>query len=132
MEFVIKLLPTASFFGKIQVENVYFYCLYCTNDMTKEELYDEAVALYEKGDLDNAIEKMNALSLQYPEYALPHTALSVWYYKRGALEESMAHAKKTAELEPNDPFSYVALSLLAQRAGDHAVAEEALFKSQYI
>ena len=100
--------------------------------MTKEELYDEAVAVYENGDLDGAIEKMNALSLQFPDYALPHTALSVWYFKRGNNVESLAHAKKTAELEPNDPFSYVALSLLAQRAGDHAIAEAALYKSQFM
>lgn len=100
--------------------------------MTKEELYDEAVAVFENGDLDGAIEKMNALSLQYPDFALPHTALSVWYFKRGLNDESLAHAKKTAELEPEDPFSYVALSLLAQRAGEHAVAEDALFKSRYM
>ncbi len=100
--------------------------------MTKEELYDQAVAVYENGDLEGAIEKMNQVCLEYPDFALPHTALSVWYYKRGLNNESLAHAKKMAELEPEDPFSYVALSLLAQKAGEHAIAEDALFKSRYM
>ena len=100
--------------------------------MTKEERYDEAVAVYENGDQDGACEKMSQLCLDFPDFSLPHIALSVWRFKKGEFEDSLAHAKKVAELEPEDQFSYVALSILAQRAGDHSTAEEALMKSRFM
>lgn len=100
--------------------------------MTKEERYDEAAAIYENGDLDAAFEKMNQLCLDFPDFSLPHTALSVWCFKKGLYEDSLAHARKFADLEPEDQFSYVALSILAQRAGDHATAEDALMKSRFM
>jgi Flp pilus assembly protein TadD len=34
----------------------------------------------------------------------------------GQHEEAIAHARKACELEPNDPFSFTALSVTYQRA----------------
>ncbi|MDO4424646.1 MAG: hypothetical protein Q4D17_02635, partial [Planctomycetia bacterium] len=40
------------------------------------------------------------------------------------------HAELVCELEPEDPFSFTAMSALAIKSGNHAAAEEALHKAQ--
>jgi hypothetical protein len=59
--------------------------------------------------------------------------------KLGRHEEAIEHARQVCELEPNDPFSYTALSVTYQRAyagtGNHAyiqLAEEAMARSHMI
>jgi Flp pilus assembly protein TadD len=61
-----------------------------------------------------------------PSYALAHTALSVFYGRLGRHEEAVAHGRKVCELEPDDPFSFVSLSIVCQKAGRNAEAEEAM------
>ena len=49
-------------------------------------------------------------------YALPHSALAVVLQKLGRHDEAIQHARRVCELEPNDPFSFTALSVTYQRA----------------
>ena len=51
-----------------------------------------------------------------PNYALAHSALAVVLQKLGKHEEAIQHAQEACELEPNDPFSFTALSVTYQRA----------------
>ncbi len=62
----------------------------------------------------------------HPDYALAHAGLSVFYGKLGRHDEAVEHAQKVCQLEPEDPFSYMALSLTCQRAGRNADAEQAM------
>ncbi len=94
------------------------------------ELYDEAVAVQQQGDLDGAIEKLHALLEQDPSYALAHAALAVFYEKKEEHDKAVEHAKKVCELESEDPFSYVALSLICQKAGRIAEAEDAMWRAR--
>ena len=55
-----------------------------------------------------------------------HAALSVFYGKLGRQDEAIEHAQKVCELEPDDPFSFMAMSLICQRAGRLPEAEQAL------
>jgi Flp pilus assembly protein TadD len=48
----------------------------------------------------------------------------VVYTKLGQHEEAIKHGLKVVELEPNDPFSYTAMSVTYQRAGRIPEAEE--------
>jgi len=88
--------------------------------------YDEAVALHQAGKLDEAVGKLESLIADAPDYALAHAALGVYYGKLGRHGEAVDHARRVCELEPDDPFSYMAMSLICQRAGRLPEAEEAL------
>jgi tetratricopeptide (TPR) repeat protein len=106
---------------------------------TNEELYDEADRLKDQGQLDAAIGKLNELLAQDDAYALAHAALAVMYGKSGRHEDAIRHGQRVCELEPNDPFSFTAMSVTYQRAfaggGNHAyiqLAEEAMARSRMI
>ena len=79
-------------------------------------LYDEADKLKDEGKLEEAAAKLNEALAADPNYALAHSALAVVLQKLGRHEEAIQHAQKVCELEPNDPFSFTALSVTYQRA----------------
>jgi Flp pilus assembly protein TadD len=93
---------------------------------TVDELYDEAVQLQQNGQLEAAVGKLEELVAAHPDYALGHAALSVFYGKQDRHDEAIEHGQKVCQLEPDDPFSYMALSLICQRAGRIADAEQAM------
>jgi tetratricopeptide (TPR) repeat protein len=79
-------------------------------------LYDEADKLKDAGELDAAVAKLNEALEADPKYALSHAAMAVVLQKLGRHDEAIQHAQKVCELEPNDPFSFTALSVTFQRA----------------
>ena len=79
-------------------------------------LYDEADKLKDAGKLDEAVAKLNEALATDANYALAHSALAVVLQKLGRHEEAIQHAQKVCELEPDDPFSFTALSVTFQRA----------------
>ena len=103
------------------------------------KLYDEADRLKAEGNLEAAAAKLkDALALD-GKYALAHSALAVVLQRLGQHEEAIAAAKRVTELEPNDPFSYTALSVTYQRAyagtqqmGYIRLAEEAMEQSRIL
>lgn len=97
---------------------------------TIEELYDEAIKIQQEGKLEEAVNKLQSLVEQAPDYALAHAALSVFYGKLEKYDEAVEHGKKVCELEPTDPFSFVALSLICQKAGQMGEAETALMQAR--
>ena len=106
---------------------------------TIDELYDEADRLKNEGKLEEAIARLQELLGQDDAYALSHSALGVLYGKIGKHEEAVKHAQRVCELEPNDPFSFTALSVILQRAfaGTNdsqfiQLAEDAMARSQML
>jgi tetratricopeptide (TPR) repeat protein len=99
---------------------------------TKEELYDEAIALQQEGKMDEAIAKLETLAQEQSDYALAHAALSVFYNRLQDFDKSVEHGRRVCELEPSDPFSFVAMSLLCQKAGKIEEAEQALFQARQV
>lgn len=79
-------------------------------------LYDEADQLKAEGKLDEATAKLEELLALDPNYGLAHSALAVVLQRLGKHEAAIQHALRVTELEPNDPFSYTALSVTYQRA----------------
>jgi len=93
---------------------------------TPDTLYDEAIALQESGKLDEAVKRLEELAQSHPDFSLAHAALSAFYSKQGRHGEAVDQAMLVCQLDPDDPFSYMAKSLICQRAGMVPEAEEAM------
>ncbi len=93
---------------------------------TTDELYDAAIELQQAGRLEEAVGKLEALAAAAPDFALAHAALGVFYGKLERHDEAVEHARKVCQLEPEDPFSFMAMSLICQRAGRIPEAEQAM------
>jgi tetratricopeptide (TPR) repeat protein len=79
-------------------------------------IYDEGERLKDEGKLTEAVEKyLEALEAD-SSFALAHLALAVVYGRLGDHEKAVQHGERACELEPEDPFSYTAMSVTYQRA----------------
>jgi Flp pilus assembly protein TadD len=83
---------------------------------TADELYQEAESLKDAGKNEEAVSKLNELLTQDESCSLAHMALAVIYGKLDKHEDAIRHAEKACELEPNDAFSFTAMSVTYQRA----------------
>jgi len=101
-----------------------------SENQTKEERYDHAIACRETGDLKTAVSVLERLAEDYPDYALAHLGLAVFYWKLARLDDSIREASRACELSVDDPFYFTALSSLAIKCGHRKTAEEALAKAQ--
>jgi len=99
---------------------------------TTDEMYDEANAMKEQGDLKGAVAKLKEAIEIDPDHVLSHSALAVHLQKLGELEDAIRHALKVTELEPGEAFSFVQLSVIYQRCGKIPEAEEAMARSHMI
>jgi tetratricopeptide (TPR) repeat protein len=79
-------------------------------------LYDQADKLKDEGKIEESAAKLQEALTADPSYGLAHSALAVVLQKLGKHEEAIDHARRACELEPNDPFSFTALSVTYQRA----------------
>ena len=98
---------------------------------TPDQLYDEATALRDAGDKEAAIAKLDEAVAIDPNHTLSHGMLAKLHADLAHTDPAIHHARKVVELEPNDVFSYTALSVIYQRCGRIAEAEEAKAKAYY-
>ncbi len=101
------------------------------------QLYDEADRLKDDGQYEAAIEKLQSLLAIDDGYVLAHSALAVVFGKVNQHDKAIEHGVRVSELEPNDSFSWTALSVTYQRAfagtNEHKyiqMAEDAMAKSK--
>jgi Tfp pilus assembly protein PilF len=92
---------------------------------TPNELYDQAVDLKDQGDREGAIARLESALEADPKFAIAHGMLAKLYVDLAEAEKAIYHAKKVVELEPDDTFSYTALSVIYQRCGRIPEAEHA-------
>ena len=97
-----------------------------------DDMYDEANQLKEQGDLDGAVAKLQEILTVDPQHALTHSALAVHLQKLDRPDEAIEHALKVVELQPDDAFSFMQLSVIYQRCGKIPDAEEAMFQARQI
>lgn len=93
---------------------------------SSDELYGQAEQLKEAGKLDEAATVLEQLLAQDANFALAHSALAVIYGRLKRHDDAVRHGLKVCELEPNEPFSFVAMSVTFQRAGKIPEAEDAM------
>lgn len=94
--------------------------------------YDQAILLHETGRTAEAIEQLQAILKTDANFTLAHSAISFLFGKLERYEEALTHARRVSELEPNDPFSFVALSLMCQKAGQIREAEQAAMSARQL
>ncbi len=92
---------------------------------TPNELYDQATDLRDKGDKEGAVAILEEAVAADPNFAIGHGLLAKLYVDLARPEKAIEHAKKVVEIEPEDSFSYTALSVIYQRCGKIPEAEEA-------
>ena len=98
---------------------------------TPDTLYDEAIELQQAGKVDEAIKRLEDLAKSQPEFALAHAALSAFYSKQARHDEAIEQAELVCKLDADDPFSFMAKSIVCQRAGLIREAEEAMAEAQH-
>ncbi len=99
---------------------------------TNEELYREYERLKDEGKLDEAAQQLETLLSQDDTFALAHSALAVLYGRLNRHEDAIKHGLRVCELEPNEPFSFTAMSVTFQRAGKIPEAEDAMAKARML
>jgi Tfp pilus assembly protein PilF len=92
---------------------------------TPNELYDQAAALRDNGDKPAAIAKLEEAVALDPSFSIGHGMLAKLYVDIADADKAIEHARKVVELEPDDAFSYTALSVIYQRCGKIPEAEHA-------
>ena len=92
---------------------------------TPDQLYDQAVELRDAGDKPGAIAKLDEAIAIDPKFVIGHGMLAKLYSDIAESDKAIEHAKKVVELEPDDTFSYTALSVIYQRCGKIPEAEHA-------
>lgn len=97
---------------------------------TNEELYREYERLKDEGKLPEAAEQLEKLLAQDDKFALAHSALAVVYGRLNRHDDAIKHGLKVCELEPNEPFSFTAMSVTFQRAGKIPEAEDAMARAR--
>ena len=83
---------------------------------TAVELYNEGDKLKDEGKYEEAIAKFEEALAQDENYPLAHFALAVVYGRVGRHLDAVRHGERACELEPDDPFSFTAMSVTYQRA----------------
>ena len=92
---------------------------------TPNELYDQAADLRDQGDKEAAVAKLEEAVALDPAFAIGHGMLAKLYADLAKADKAIEHALKVAELEPDDAFSFTALSVIYQRCGRIPEAEHA-------
>jgi Flp pilus assembly protein TadD len=92
---------------------------------TPDELYDQASDLRDKGDKEEAVNLLKEAVRIDPGFTIGHGMLAKLCADLARGDEAIEHAKRVVELEPNDTFSYTALSVVYQRCGKIREAEDA-------
>jgi Flp pilus assembly protein TadD len=92
---------------------------------TPNQLYDEATDRRDQGDKPGAIAKLEEAIALDANFALGHGLLAKLYADLAEADKAIEHARKVVELEPDDAFSYTALSVIYQRCGRIPEAEHA-------
>ncbi len=92
---------------------------------TPNELYDQAADKRDQGDKEGAVAILEEAVAIDPNFALAHGMLAKLYADLARAEQAIEHARKVVELEPDDSFSYTAMSVIYQRCGRIPEAEHA-------
>jgi Flp pilus assembly protein TadD len=88
-----------------------------------QELYDEAMLDFSRGDFDIAISKLQHVLQTDPTHFDAQLGLGMAYYRKGNYATAVAEGHKAEKLRPHDQLVHTNLSLFYMKLGDKATAE---------
>lgn len=88
--------------------------------------YDEAIALYQEGNLEGSLESLNRAIELSPEWAQSYYARGRVYDVLGEYESAIEDYSNTIELDPEGPFPYYYRAILYNRLNEYDLAIEDL------
>jgi tetratricopeptide (TPR) repeat protein len=97
---------------------------------TQNEVYKEGVKLKDEGKYEEAMAKLQQAYAMDEQNTLPLHAMVQCLTELARHEEAIATGQKIITIEPDDQFSYIALSRAYQRSGMIPEAEMAMMQGQ--
>lgn len=88
-----------------------------------QELYDEAMFAFSRGEYEGAIARLQAVLQQDPQHFDAQLALGMAYYRQGNYPAAIVEGHKAERLKPHEQLVHTNLSLFYVKAGDKAAAE---------
>ena len=88
-----------------------------------QEIYDEAMLDFSRGEYDTAVAKLKSVLQAEPEHFDAQLALGMAYYRKGEYTTAIAEGQKAERLRPHDQLVHTNLSLFYMKAGDKTTAE---------
>ena len=108
------------------------------SSITPLEQYDACIELHRAGDVVQAVEMLQRITVEYPDFSLAYNALAAFHKKQNNTDTAIEYMEKYCALEPNDPFGFSVLSSYCIAIDRREQAEEALgranelqFKAQF-
>jgi tetratricopeptide (TPR) repeat protein len=90
---------------------------------------DRSNELIQKGEIKQAIDRLNKAIAIYPQYALAYNNLGVLYSRLGDRVHENEVLQKAISVNPNFALAYVNLGRMDMQANDYAAAEAAFSKA---
>jgi Flp pilus assembly protein TadD len=91
--------------------------------MTPQELHDDAMFDFSRGEFARAITKFQAVLAVDPAYFDAQLALGMAFYRAGDLTAAIAEGHKAEQLRPKEQLVHTNLSLFYMKSGDKVTAE---------
>ncbi len=88
-----------------------------------QEQFDDAMFEFSTGNCDRAIEGLQAILAQDPEYFDAQLSLGGAYYAKGDYTAAIAEGHKAEKMKPHDQLVHTNLSRAYMKAGDKKTAE---------
>lgn len=91
--------------------------------MSLQEQFDEAMFEFSTGHGDAAIQRLQAILAEDPDYFDAQLALGGAYFAQGDFAAAIAEGHKAEKMRPNDQMVHTNLSRAYMKAGDTKTAE---------
>src|SRR5271154_4086015 len=88
-----------------------------------QEQFDEAMFEFSTGRCDGAIERLQAILAQDPDYFDAQLSLGGAYFAKGDYAAAIAEGHKAERMKPHDQLVHTNLSRAYMKAGDKKTAE---------
>jgi hypothetical protein len=93
------------------------------NMPTHQERYDDAMFHFSRAEYDAAIEGLNQLLSEQPDFFDAQLALGMAFYRKGDFATAIQEGHKAEKLRPKEQLVHTNLSLFYMKAGDKQKAE---------
>lgn len=91
--------------------------------MSLQEIYDDAMFDFSRGEFDLAIAKFEQILANDPAHFDAQLSLGMAHYRKGDFARAIAEGHKAEKLKPNEQLVHTNLSLFYMKSGDKKTAE---------